>query len=374
LKGSPGKGIPISLTAVNDPISFALSVKNSDPTASRAFVVYKADSTVLFSVDVNGVQASPDGVLPASQLATLAGAQTFTNKTFVTPTFSGGLTVTGLTNDASTAALTVKTLAGTVLINARDDGLVDMSAATVKITNFTQMQHTHADVANGGPINSAPTGTVVDFAATTPPTGWLVCDGSAVSRTTYAALFAVIGTTWGAGNGTTTFNLPDLRSRVTVGAGSGSGLTARTLAAVGGEENHALSAAELAAHTHTQTDGAHAHTVTVTDPTHNHTQAAHLHAVTDPTHSHVVLASTSQTVQSGTGKNVVGLVTGATDPASTGVTVNNATATNVAGATGITAAANSASAGIGANTGSNGSGTAHNTMPPWVCLNRIIRT
>ena len=56
-----------------------------------------------------------------------------------------------------------------------------------------------------------PTGTVIAFAGVMPPPGWMECDGMAISRTTYAALFAVIGTTYGAGDGQTTFNLPDLR-------------------------------------------------------------------------------------------------------------------------------------------------------------------
>ena len=59
------------------------------------------------------------------------------------------------------------------------------------------------------PVDEA--GVIQMYAGTTPPDGWLLCDGSAVSRTTYAALFAVIGTTYGAGDGSTTFNLPDLR-------------------------------------------------------------------------------------------------------------------------------------------------------------------
>jgi microcystin-dependent protein len=65
-----------------------------------------------------------------------------------------------------------------------------------------------------------PTGFVSYGANASAPAGWLVCDGSAVSRTTYAALFAEIGTTFGSGNGTTTFNLPDLRGRVPVGKGT----------------------------------------------------------------------------------------------------------------------------------------------------------
>ena len=60
----------------------------------------------------------------------------------------------------------------------------------------------------GGKVVSAPTGAVMAFAGSSAPEGWLVCDGSAISRTTYADLFAVIGTTYGDGDGNTTFNLP----------------------------------------------------------------------------------------------------------------------------------------------------------------------
>jgi microcystin-dependent protein len=96
-------------------------------------------------------------------------------------------------------------------------------------------------------------GTVEMFAGSSAPNYWLLCDGAAISRTTYAALFTAIGTTWGAGNGTTTFNLPDMRGRAPIGVGTGSGLTARSLAAIGGEEAHALTAAENGPHTHNRT-------------------------------------------------------------------------------------------------------------------------
>jgi len=86
--------------------------------------------------------------------------------------------------------------------------------------------------------------------------GWLKCDGSAISRTTYADLWAVIGTNFGAGNGTTTFNLPDARGRVLGGIGTGrnntdsANLTARALGAKVGHETHTLTVAEIPAHTH----------------------------------------------------------------------------------------------------------------------------
>ncbi|KAG2487952.1 hypothetical protein HYH03_013531 [Edaphochlamys debaryana] len=85
------------------------------------------------------------------------------------------------------------------------------------------------------------------------PAGYLLCDGSAVSRTDYGTLYNQIGTTYGTGDGSSTFNLPDLRSRVPMGAGSGPGLTARSLGQRMGEEAHTLTTAELAKHTHSGT-------------------------------------------------------------------------------------------------------------------------
>ena len=89
------------------------------------------------------------------------------------------------------------------------------------------------------------------YAGGTAPTGWLWCQGQAVSRTTYAALFTAIGTTWGAGDGSSTFNVPDPRGRAVIGEGSGAGLTVRTLGATTGAENHTLTVGELPPHTHT---------------------------------------------------------------------------------------------------------------------------
>jgi len=97
-----------------------------------------------------------------------------------------------------------------------------------------------------------PPGAMIDYAGGTVPSGgWLLCDASAVSRTTYANLFAAIGTTWGAGDGSTTFNLPDYRGRNAIGAGQGAGLTDRILGQYGGEENHTLTVAQIPPHQHT---------------------------------------------------------------------------------------------------------------------------
>jgi microcystin-dependent protein len=109
---------------------------------------------------------------------------------------------------------------------------------------------------------SVPPGSVVDFAGSSAPTGWLLCAGQAVSRTNFANLFAAIGTTFGVGDGGTTFNLPDLRGRVAAGRDDmngtaanrlttgGSGINGSSLGASGGTQTHTLSTSEMPSHTH----------------------------------------------------------------------------------------------------------------------------
>lgn len=90
-----------------------------------------------------------------------------------------------------------------------------------------------------------PTGTVIYRMSTVVPSGWLACDGQEVSRVTYALLFSIIGTTFGTGNGTTTFNLPNLQDRFLYGKGSTS-----TVGSAGGAAEHTLLLAETPPHTH----------------------------------------------------------------------------------------------------------------------------
>jgi microcystin-dependent protein len=108
-----------------------------------------------------------------------------------------------------------------------------------------------------------PTGALMPYAGTSAPTGFLLCYGQAISRSTYADLFSAISTTYGTGDGSSTFNLPDLRGRVVAGqddmGGSSAdrltdqtgGLNGDTLGDTGGSETHTLSTAQLPAHTHT---------------------------------------------------------------------------------------------------------------------------
>ena len=70
------------------------------------------------------------------------------------------------------------------------------------------------------PVPVVPAGSIIAWSGSSAPTGYLLCDGTAVSRTTYAALFAVAGTGYGVGDGSSTFNLPDLRDRLPLGKGT----------------------------------------------------------------------------------------------------------------------------------------------------------
>ena len=102
------------------------------------------------------------------------------------------------------------------------------------------------------------TGTIVPWSDASVPSGFLECNGAAVSRTTYAALFAIVGTTYGSGNGSTTFNLPDLKNDVPLGRSNSKALAstggANTVASTGNiagsTANHTLTTPEMASHSH----------------------------------------------------------------------------------------------------------------------------
>lgn len=195
------------------------------------------------------------------------------------------------------------------------------------------------------------------------PSGWLPCNGAAVSRTIYSVLFNVIGTTYGIGDGTTTFNVPNLVGRFPMGA-SGS----HALGASGGVETRVLTQGNLPNVNFTVTDPGHTHVVT--DPGHIHavTDPQHTHGITDPGHVHTALVSASTNT---TGTNTGDATAGNTGSATTGVTVNNAATglTVNSHTTGVTN--NSATTGISVASG--GAGTALNILNPYQTVNWVIK-
>jgi microcystin-dependent protein len=191
-----------------------------------------------------------------------------------------------------------------------------------------------------------PVGSGALWFAATPPANWLICDGSTVAQATYPLLYAAIGGAFNIGSvASGYFMLPNLQNAFPMGAG--------TLGAVGGEAAHILVAAEMPTHAHGVSDPTHAHGVY--DPTHAHGayQDAHNHSVSG------VLTSPGAGAAAGSGA-ILG--SAATSTAQPGVYVQ-------AAGTGI--GIDAAATGIGIQNA--GGGAAHNTLPPYLQINFIIR-
>lgn len=97
--------------------------------------------------------------------------------------------------------------------------------------------------------SGSPVGSVISFAGASAPTDWLLCDGATVSRTEYASLFSIIGTTYGVGNGSTTFNLPNLKGRTVVGVDAAQ-TEFDALGETGGAKTHTLTVDQMPSHQH----------------------------------------------------------------------------------------------------------------------------
>lgn len=170
-------------------------------------------------------------------------------------------------------------------------------------------------------------GSIVVWAGSVIPTGYLLCDGTAISRTDYADLFSAIGTEWGIGNGVTTFNVPDFRGRTLIGSGG-----SYAFGDYGGTSAVTITQANLPSTP-----------LSVTDP-------GHTHVVTDPGHAHE-----GGTLLGGTqGQLLVGFDFGLTSNVQTGITIADAT-------TGITV-----------TTG--GTDTPLDILPPYAVVNALIKT
>ncbi len=137
---------------------------------------------------------------------------------------------------------------------------------TIRAANINALFNASFDAINALEADSTPAGVVVAFAGESPPDGWLVCDGSEVSRREYAALFHVLGVAHGLGDGVSTFNIPDYRGRFIRGVDSGAGrdpdAASRQAPSAGGNEGDAVGSVQnnaLGEHVHAVDDPGHAH-------------------------------------------------------------------------------------------------------------------
>lgn len=210
------------------PLNLKVSTAAADQTTSRLY----ADVSSLRLQLVNDAYSASTDILAAtrsgyalSSLALAGGVLTLTPSSVKSTQTLGA--ADNSTNVATTAFVqtTLTTLNGSNItsgtINAARLPATYLNAAS----NLSDLSNPSAAIATLGLTGASnQSGAIGLFAMQTPPPGWIVCDGSALSRTTYAALYAAIGTTWGAGDGSTTFNIPDFRGAFLRGWDSGRGL------------------------------------------------------------------------------------------------------------------------------------------------------
>lgn len=197
-------------------------------------------------------------------------------------------------------------------------------------------------------------GQIIQFSGNTVPSHFLVCDGSAVSRTTYSDLFDVIGTSFGNGDGSTTFNIPDLSDKVAIGTSSG-----HLLGSYGGESSHTLTSAEIPAHVHTIPEHGHANDIVMITPELSHTITA------QPSFTYTRCNSTSSNAVQQAGNSFTGR-TNASMSRATAVAISDHPATACTMSGDVTDCA--------AMTSNNtGNGQAHNNMMPYIALIYLIQ-
>jgi microcystin-dependent protein len=210
------------------------------PLVEKLYVIYN-NTTGGYAITIGGVSGTtvtiPNGV---TAQVYCDGTNFYSSQTGSAGNFTvnGTLTATGLTDTGNMSVGGTLAVTGTSTFTGIPSGPTAAAG-----TNTTQLATTAFVLANSG----APTGVISMWGTGTAPTGWLLCDGSAVNRTTYAALFAVISTTFGVGDGSTTFNLPNYTNRMPYGA---------TIGTTGGTAD-----AVVVSHTHGITDSGHNHSV-----------------------------------------------------------------------------------------------------------------
>jgi microcystin-dependent protein len=202
-------------------------------------------------------------------MAVLSTGQSFSSGDQVTAQklndIIGQATFTSAADTTDNSTLTL----GSSKLKVKDAGITSTQLATDSVITAKILDGavTAAKLDAGAVSVLMPSGSLMPYAGSSAPTGYLLCDGAAISRTTYSALFGLVGTTYGSGDGSSTFNIPDLRGRVIAGqddmggvsanrlTGLSGGVDGDVLGGTGGAETHTLSIAQMPAHTHSLQNG-----------------------------------------------------------------------------------------------------------------------
>lgn len=287
-----------NLTATGSAVNY-MTVANAAAAGSPSITAAGSDTNVDLLLAAKGSGAVKAGGV---EVVTLTGTQALSNKTIASPA-----NISATTGNAAIIAATGPDTNINIDLAPKGSGSVLFGGAAPALT---------------------PTGMLAPFAGTSAPTGWLLTFGQAVSRTTYAALFAVIGTTYGSGDGSTTFNLPDLRGRVVAGEDDMGGTSANRLTGLsGGVDGDVLGG----------TGGLETNTLTIAEM---------------PLHGHPARISTSGADPNASGGTLLQTGSASTYPAFTGTPSNTP----------------------GQQIGGSGGGGAHNNVQPTIILNYIIKT
>lgn len=258
----------------------------SPATSGTSLVVQNTDGTKFPAVPFNAT-IWPAGFQPTTANAEIVRVTAVSTDTFtITRTQESTSARTIVVGDQIAASITVATLTDVentttantfmsqsatqrdivlpVSTNFIATGVVEVGSGFVLEIPATSSLEiaAYTDQSDASATALVPAGIVQMFAGTLAPRGYLLCDGSAVSRSTYSLLFSTVGTNFGVGDGSTTFNVPDFRGRSPVGVGSGTatGATAKTLGSQpttgnGGEETHTMTTGELVSHNHSLPNG-----------------------------------------------------------------------------------------------------------------------